>query len=176
MGGNHGFCRRPGVWRRWALAALGAICLAAWSPAQAAKGLSEADREIRCLALTLYFEARGEPEPGRRAVGHVVMNRVADSGFPDKVCKVVRQGGARPLNRCQFSWWCDGQSDRPEEAAAWARSNELARAIYWGFTEDPTQGALWFHAEHVRPSWRNALLQGPRIGRHVFYGRARLDS
>jgi spore germination cell wall hydrolase CwlJ-like protein len=52
----------------------------------------------------------------------------------------------------------------------------LARAIYWGFTEDPTQGALWFHAENVRPSWRSALLQGPRIGRHVFYGRARLDS
>jgi spore germination cell wall hydrolase CwlJ-like protein len=176
MGCDQGTCRRPGAWRRWAVAALGAVCLAAWSPAQAAKGLAEADREIRCLALTLYFEARGEPEPGRRAVGHVVMNRVADPSFPDTVCAVVRQGGARPLNRCQFSWWCDGRSDRPDEPEAWARSSELARAIYWGFTEDPTQGALWFHAEHVRPSWRSALLQGPRIGRHVFYGRARDDA
>ena len=175
MGGDQGTCRRPTAWRRLAMVAFGAVCLAAWTPATA-KGLAKADQDVRCLALTLYFEARGEPEPGRRAVGHVVMNRVADPGFPDTVCKVVHQGGDRELNRCQFSWWCDGRSDRPDEPEAWARSSELARAIYWGFTQDPTEGALWYHAEHVRPTWRSALFQGPRIGRHVFYGRARLDS
>ncbi len=31
-------------------------------------------------------------------------------------------------------------------------------------------GALWYHADHVRPSWRRDLTPGPKIGRHVFYG------
>ncbi len=32
--------------------------------------------DMACLALNIYFEARSESLMGRRAVGHVVMNRV----------------------------------------------------------------------------------------------------
>ncbi len=31
--------------------------------------------EFECLAPTIYFEARGEPDEGTPAVGHVVVNR-----------------------------------------------------------------------------------------------------
>jgi spore germination cell wall hydrolase CwlJ-like protein len=125
--------------------------------------------ELECLALTIYFEARGEPDDGKLAVGHVVMNRVADKSYPSTICQVVQQGGYKVRYRCQFSWWCDGRSDNPANEAAWKRSLALARSIYWGYSKDPTEGALLYHADYVKPHWRSAFVEGPKIGRHIFY-------
>ncbi len=125
--------------------------------------------DLQCLALTIYFEARGEPQAGKLAVASVVMNRVADRRYPNRICDVVRQGGERPRNRCQFSWWCDGRSDFPRNSEAWNQSSALAFLVYWGFLRDPTEGALWYHAEYVRPFWRKAFERGPKIGGHIFY-------
>jgi hypothetical protein len=124
--------------------------------------------EIRCLALTIYYEARGESQRGKLAVDHVVMNRTRAIGFPAGVCDVVQQGGER-RHGCQFSWWCDGRSDRPRDAAALLQSLSLAEDIYYGCTIDPTAGALWYHARSVKPSWSKEFRPGRRIGRHVFY-------
>ena len=128
--------------------------------------------EIECLALNIYFEARGEPEAGQLAVGHVVMNRVASARFPSTVCGVIQQGGELRRYRCQFSWWCDGRSDKPRNKRLWEKSAELALNVYWGRSEDPTDGALWYHADYVKPYWRNDFLRGPKIGRHIFYSPA----
>jgi spore germination cell wall hydrolase CwlJ-like protein len=130
---------------------------------------ADIDQEIHCLALNIYFEARGEPEQGQRAVGHVVMNRVADRHYPDTVCKVVKQGGESRLNQCQFSWWCDGRSDRPINQKAWRNALQLADAIFDGDSEDPTDGALWYHADYVSPYWSNAFTLVKKIGQHNFY-------
>lgn len=143
-------------------------------PSMAASSVSESmsrqsRSEVHCLALNIYFEARSEPEPGQRAVGHVVMNRVAHPGYPDSVCKVVRQGGEQTLHRCQFSWWCDGQSDRPVNQKAWDQALQLAREIYLGGLKDTTDGALWYHAVYVKPYWSDILRQGDKIGQHIFY-------
>ncbi len=127
--------------------------------------------EIRCLALNIYFEARGEPENGQLAVGHVVMNRVASSRFPGTVCDVIQQDGTLRRYRCQFSWWCDGRSDKPGNKRLWEKSAELALKVYWGRTVDPTEGALWYHADYVSPAWRKAFDRGPKIGRHIFYSQ-----
>ena len=98
-----------------------------------------------------------------------MLNRVADPAFPGTVCDVVRQGGDHRRFRCQFSWWCDGRSDRPGDESAWRRSLQLALAVYRGHLADPTEGAKWYHAVYVTPDWRQAFRQGPRIGRHIFY-------
>ncbi|MDX1711009.1 MAG: cell wall hydrolase [Rhodovibrionaceae bacterium] len=149
-----------------------ALALAAWlmgalaTPASAQYDVHE---EIYCLALTIYFEARGEKNVGKVAVGHVVMNRAADRKFPRKICDVVRQGGESQRYRCQFSWWCDGLSDKPSEIAAWEEAQALARRIFWGFSDDPTEGALWYHADYVKPVWRHKLHRGVKIGQHIFY-------
>ncbi len=140
--------------------------IAAAEPAAAEIVVSD---ELKCLALTIYFEARGEPDEGKRAVGHVVMNRASHPLFPRKVCEVVQQGGERFRFRCQFTWWCDGQSDQPAERLAWEKCKALARQIYWDASRDPTAGALWYHADYVRPRWRSRLARGAKIGRHVFY-------
>ncbi len=132
--------------------------------------------EIACLALNIYFEARGEPDRGKFAVGHVVLNRVAGARFPDTICAVIRQGGEVRRHRCQFSWWCDGRSDKPRNKTEWRRSNEIALNVYWGRSTDPTEGAQWYHADYVSPSWRKDFKAGPKIGRHLFYSAVAKDA
>ncbi len=141
-------------------------------PAKAeGRGHAAVLNQIECLALAIYFEARGEPEAGQRAVAHVVMNRVDDADFPNSVCDVVQDGGQEVLHRCQFSWWCDGNSTEPRDVAAWERSMVMARTVYWNYSDDPTLGALWFHANYVDPSWNQVFTRGPKIGMHIFYTR-----
>jgi spore germination cell wall hydrolase CwlJ-like protein len=129
----------------------------------------EISAEIECLAKNIYFEARSESEQGQLAVGHVVMNRVAHKRYPNSVCTVVKQGGEKRRHRCQFSWWCDGRSDLPVNQKAWQRSMELAQAIHAGESTDPTDGALWYHADYVNPKWSTMLVLGKKIGQHLFY-------
>jgi spore germination cell wall hydrolase CwlJ-like protein len=131
--------------------------------------LADPRDEISCLALNIYFEARGESDKGKLAVSHVVMNRVLSDRFPSTVCEVIQQGGEIRRYRCQFSWWCDGLSDKPRSKQDWQRSSEIALAVYWGQTSDPTGGALWYHADYVSPAWRNDFVQVKTIGRHIFY-------
>ena len=62
---------------------------------------------LNCLALNVYFEARGEPLDGQYAVAEVTMNRVASGRYPSTVCGVVYQKGWDPLRKRQvgaFSW------------------------------------------------------------------------
>lgn len=127
--------------------------------------------ELTCLARNIYFEARSEPLEGKLAVAHVVMNRVASKYFPDTVCGVVQDGTDEVLHRCQFSWYCDGKPDVVDDAAAWAEASTLAGQVYWGRVDDPSHGALWYHADYVKPGWRKAFAEGPTIGRHIFYSR-----
>jgi hypothetical protein len=149
--------------------ALAAAALVTFWPEPAAR--FDLSRTLDCLALNIYHEARGEPLEGKIAVGQVVMNRVGDPDFPAQVCAVVQQGGARTRDRCQFSWWCDGRSDRPDDLKAWADSKGLARKILGGAIADPTRGALWYHADHVSPGWDMEVVPQGKIGRHVFYVR-----
>jgi hypothetical protein len=128
--------------------------------------------EARCLALNIYHEARGEPFEGKLAVGHVVLNRVTDRSFPDSICEVVKDGQEHKRNKCQFSWWCDGRSDKADDGSAWRESLEIAGRIMSGRSEDPTDGALWYHAETVEPAWRRDFISVGQIGRHIFYQRS----
>ncbi len=132
--------------------------------------VSEGKREaLRCLALNIYWEARSEPLDGQIAVAAVTLNRVRDARFPNEVCDVVYQGGETRRHRCQFSWWCDGKKDEPLEAAAWQRANVLARLAKADVLSDPTDGALWYHADYVDPFWAHSKEKLTKIGRHIFY-------
>ena len=122
----------------------------------------------RCLALAIYFEARGEPFEGQMAVAQVVQNRVRDPRYPSSVCAVVFQHADR-RHRCQFSFACDGKSDRARERPAWDRAVRLARLINSGPMRDLTVSATHYHADYVAPDWADHLSQTVKIGRHLFY-------
>lgn len=125
--------------------------------------------ELRCLALNVYFEARSEPRIGMFAVAAVTLNRVAHPRFPNSVCKVVWQGEKLGQHRCQFSWACDGRSDRPRDSRAWKSAQEIAHMMLTYGLADPTAGALWYHADYVEPRWARHMTVVARIGRHVYY-------
>ena len=130
-----------------------------------------------CMALNIYHEAKNQSMLGQIAVGQVVMNRVADSRFPDNVCDVVTEavtykGTNKPvLHKCQFSWWCDGQKDEPDFTSnAWWNAQEYASIVLSGtIALDVTEGATHYHATYVRPAWAKTKTKTTRIDKHIFY-------
>ena len=97
------------------------------------KGESQAEfeeRERRCLATAIYFEARGEPVQGQIAVGQVILNRVRSPNFPETICGVVYQGQMSP--GCQFSFTCDGKTDTPKNDSPMGARPEAFQADHLG--------------------------------------------
>jgi spore germination cell wall hydrolase CwlJ-like protein len=131
---------------------------------------------VMCLAMNLYHEARGESLAGNLAVGFVTMNRVADPRYPDTVCGVVHQAKyhgwdlVNPIkNRCQFSWYCDGLSDNPQDGKAMMESVLIAKHIMAGTVTDISEGATHYHATYVNPYWSADMTVVLEIGEHRFY-------
>ena len=126
------------------------------------------ERERRCLATAIYFEARGEPVRGQIAVGQVILNRVRSPLFPETICGVVYQGQMQ--KGCQFSFACDGHSDTPKKNTQWELAQELSRQITSGQEWLPEVGySTFYHADYVRPGWARKMNKIDSIGRHVFY-------
>lgn len=129
------------------------------------------DKEVRCLALNIYHEARGEPHDGQLAVAYVTMNRVASPRYPDSVCEVVWQ-------HRQFSWTHDKYSDIPSNGRAWAKALRIANFVYSNYfrfreitkgATDMTKGALFYFApKKVSPYWIRSMVTTAAIGSHVF--------
>lgn len=128
-------------------------------------------QELVCLALNDYWEARGQDTRGRVAVAQVVLNRARDPRFPDSICGVVTENRSQRSGLCQFSWWCDGRSDDPDETAAWRQSVLLAKSLLTrnNAISDLTGGALWYHNRDVNPAWSGRLEFAVRVGDHYFY-------
>ncbi len=125
--------------------------------------------ELRCLALNIYWESRSEPLKGQLAVAGVTMNRVHSDKFPNTICGVVQHSRSIRKHSCQFSWWCDGKRDDPEELSAWRNAQQLARLFLAGIYQDPTANALWYHADYVTPDWADKMERTAKIGHHIFY-------
>ena len=137
---------------------------------------SQEDRpEEYCLALNIYYEARGSNRADRLAVADVVLNRVNDSRYPNTVCDVVKQGrqdanGNMIRHQCQFSWYCDGKADRPADQDRWIDAQQLAYMVYvLNEYRGLTEGATHHHATYVEPRWARDLQLVGRIGEHIFY-------
>jgi N-acetylmuramoyl-L-alanine amidase len=129
---------------------------------------------LLCLATAVYFEARGEPTVGQVAVAAVVMNRVEDRRFPNDVCSVVKQGplyrsGAPVRHKCQFSFYCDGKSDKMRDRAAKLRATRISELVLSRTVMDPTEGSTFYHADYVLPSWASTKSRVVQINKHVFY-------
>ena len=103
--------------------------------------------QVECLAQAIYSEARGESAEGKRAVGHVIMNRVKSSKFPDTPCAVIKQ-------KSQFTF-------KVGNGPQWKAALEAAKNL--GI--DITNGSLYF-----RPKWNPMKrIRKITIGNHIFY-------
>ena len=158
------------------IAAVAMLFLASAAQAQDVQLYTEEEYpEHYCLAQNIYYEARGSNLADRAGVANVVMNRTKDRRYPETICEVVKQGetdtnGNMIRNRCQFSWYCDGKSDVPQNIDLWIDAQMLA----WDMIENNkyrglTEGATHYHATYVSPRWAKDLQLVGRIGAHIFY-------
>lgn len=150
-----------------------AISLLISSPAQA-EDISSVD--MKCLALNSYFESRNQSPNGGIAVTHVVLNRVADKRYPSTICEVVKQSiknkdGSIRRNKCQFSWYCDGLSDKPREPESWvdALNRTIVALDLYKKGFDITHGSTHYHSKNVKPYWSKSIDYITTIDDHHFY-------
>ena len=126
-------------------------------------------REHYCLSEAIYHEARGEPTLGQLAVANVIMNRVKDRNYPNSICGVVQQNKHKK-NACQFSYICDGRSDKPRPGKHWRKAKRVASQAMSGKRKIyAVKGATHYHADYVSPKWAKEFRLLKKIGRHIFY-------
>ena len=141
--------------------------------------------DLNCLSKNIYFEAGVESTAGKLAVANVTINRKLNANYPDTICGVVQEGihyynaelkGHVPVkNRCQFSWYCDGRLDIPNEGRTWESAQTLAVKILESHHDkeliDITDGATHYHASWMKkfPKWSYHKKVMASIDRHIFY-------
>ena len=112
-----------------------------------------------CLALNIYFEARGESDLGKRAVAYATINRTENNS---DVCKIIFEPG-------QFSWL---KAKKPiKDKKAFEAAKKLAKEVLADTdrVNDPTKGATYFHNEEVKPIWSKRFTRTLKVGKHIFY-------
>ena len=129
------------------------------------------DKQI--AAITCYCEASNQSPLARRAVIHVMVNRVAanPARFGSTIAAVC-------LKRMQFSEWNGDSIDNRnlERAASVADSDAVMLDCAAAYDEvvsgatDPTGGATHFFADSIpAPSWTHQATFCGKIGDILFY-------
>jgi spore germination cell wall hydrolase CwlJ-like protein len=135
---------------------------------------------VDALTCNVFHEARGLRGPnneGWTSVMEVVVNRVEDSRFPNTIPEVVYQTTA---SGCQFSWYCDGKSDKIINVAKYQEIRQVVvsflRDYDAGKRHHLTKGAHSYHASTVpRNSYFKRLVktfevkEEGKVVSHIFY-------
>lgn len=117
--------------------------------------------ELECLAGAIYFEARSETLAGQLAVGRVIVTRASSGRFPSSYCGVVYQPS-------QFSFIrANTMPAVNHDSHLWQQAVKIAVIADSGTWKSPVEGAMFFHAAHIAPSW--GKIRMARVDNHVFY-------
>ena len=111
--------------------------------------LSDAEREM--IERVVAAEARGESFEGQAAVAEVIYNRC--------------------INRClsvEEVIWADKQFAHPYGGEI-SEDTKKAVAAVFDYEILSLDGAEYFHADYVLPSWAADMQEVCRIGGHIFY-------
>lgn len=127
--------------------------------AQPVEAVKYSKKDVNCMAHAVYHEARGEPEIGKHAVAHVVLNRKQSGLFRPTICQVVYQ-------EHQFT---NIKLTKPKYSSkAWMDAVQVSTLTLSGISKDPTHGARYFYAHKVvRPSWSESKAK-IKLGNHSF--------
>ena len=117
---------------------------------------SSNNTDLNLLSKLVFAEARGEPYKGMVAVAATVLNRVADSRFPNTIAGVIYQSGA-------YTCVDDGQIN----LEANSQSKKAAQDAINGW--DPTSGCVYyFNPDTATSGWIWSRPQVMTIGKHIF--------
>lgn len=125
-------------------------------------------RDLDCLARNIFFEAGTEDTVGKYAVAQVTINRMNTGRWGNSICSVVYSPN-------QFSWTKDsGLALTKLDSDNWHESRAVAQAVLsQGFRIKTLKKALYYHADYTTPPWRDHDQQIGKIGRHIFYTKAK---
>lgn len=118
-------------------------------------------KEVECLALNIYHEARGSSYEDQLGVAGVTMHRVLSNRWPDTVCEVVYQ-------KSQFSWTIDNLSDVPYERDVYEDIYLIAFDVLVKdrFRELNLAKNHYYNPSIVKPRWHRA--EGTLVGSHYY--------
>ncbi len=117
---------------------------------------AQTNSDLYLLAKLIHSEARGEPYVGQVAVGAVVLNRVANPGFPNTLEGVIHQPWA-------FTALHDGQFQLEPNSTAY----QAAQDAFNGW--DPSYGSIYYYnPKTATSSWIFSRTTVVTIGNHVF--------
>ena len=111
--------------------------------------LTAAEREM--IERVVAAEARGESFEGQAAVAEVIYNRCINRG--QSVEEVI---------------WADRQFAYPYGGEISQDTKEAVAAVF-DYELLNLDGAEYFHADYVLPSWAEDMEEVCRIGNHIFY-------
>jgi hypothetical protein len=120
------------------------------------------------LVRTVLGEARGEGVRGMEAVAHVIANRAGSGRYPGDPAAVA-------LQPSQFSVWNQGEgrgkTDYDRDSREYKTAAEAIDRVFSGQSQDPTNGALFYHTPQVNPSWSREVNRygTTQLGNHIFY-------
>ena len=127
-------------------------------------------KDIECLTLNAYHEARGEGEKGIIAVAMVTVNRAASKHMGSKtVCQAV-------MKPKQFSW-----TNKESLVSLWTSAvnrteYKLVQAAINKYLEGTKlvklEKALFYHETNLKPKWSHVDNKIAKIGNHKFYSVA----
>lgn len=124
----------------------------------------EAVTQLCCLAIAIYFEARGEPLDGQFAVAEVILNRVEDRRYPDDICSVV-------FDDYQFSFANSNTTPSLPDPRTDPSAKRSIRVAKESLDNGPVLGisSTHYHEKSVSPPWRKKFDLDGSYGSHVFY-------
>ena len=135
--------------------------------------------EKKCLAVTIWGEARGEPVVGRQAVGYTALNRAVKK----TVCAVVLApkqysvfNNSPALKAAAMSLVIDPHLKTSIDQKTWKEALQIAEDVLSRKVIDPVAGATNYLADklmHQRgysyPKWSKEYMQVASIGGHRFF-------
>jgi hypothetical protein len=105
---------------------------------------------------------------GMEAVAHVIANRANSGQYPGDPAAVA-------LQPYQFSVWNEGEgrgkTDYDRDSREYKTAAEAIDRVFSGQSQDPTNGALFYHTPQVNPAWSREVNRygTTQLGNHIFY-------
>ena len=128
------------------------------------------NKDLKCLAQNIFFEAGTESMLGKIAVGQVTVNRVKIGHWGETVCDVVNA-------KDQFSWTNKDDLSIDRDSRNYKDSVLAAKKVLQERKRlRILRSALFYHADYVRPNWADKNQKVVKIEKHIFYNGAKGSS
>lgn len=132
-------------------------------------------KQVKCLAVTVWGEARGEPVKGQIAVAYTLLNRAVKK----TICQVALAhkqysifNNNPTLREAALNWNILPRQKNIIDKQSWERAMLVARMVTTQYVNDPTNGATHYVSfkslTHI-PKWTKEFIKIVKIENHTFF-------